>query len=151
MSLAPAHIAGSTHHPDGVLKGLKVVGAFVGDDEWCANKLVDTIRRRLAPLDMIDRIVDGEHIKNTEQLKRGLLTRVASTIPAFWMGVMRPEVTGCAIAALARINRSLDALYNFDGTPADRAALALTTDWIQQKYALHGLCCSHSCIIIMGT
>eukprot|EP00966_Prymnesium_polylepis_P112535 2603564-Prymnesium_polylepis.1 len=29
MCLAPAHLAGSAHHPDGRLRGLKIMGAYV--------------------------------------------------------------------------------------------------------------------------
>ena len=58
MSLAPAHLAGSAHHPDGRLRRLKIVGAYVGDDGWCSAMLLKALTRKLKPLDMVAQIVD---------------------------------------------------------------------------------------------
>ena len=55
--------------------------------------LLKALTRKLRPLDMVMQIVDGERIKNAEQLQRYLLTRAAATIPSYWFQLMRPEVT----------------------------------------------------------
>eukprot|EP00966_Prymnesium_polylepis_P117500 2716088-Prymnesium_polylepis.1 len=69
MSLAPAHLAGSAHHPGGRLRGLKIVSAYVGDDDWCSAMVLKAIQRKLKPLDMVEQIADREHVKNSEQLQ----------------------------------------------------------------------------------
>ena len=38
------------------------------------------ITRKLKPLDMVEQIVDGEHVKNAEQLQRYLLVRAAAPL-----------------------------------------------------------------------
>ena len=125
MRLAPAHLAGSAHHPGGRLRGLKIVGAYVGDDDWCSAMLVKALTRKLKPLDMVEQIVDGEHVKNAEQLQRYLLVRAAATIPSYWFQLMRPEVTeAAAIYCKARFTQVVESMYNFEGSPADRASLA---------------------------
>jgi hypothetical protein len=99
MRLAPASIPGSALHPDGVLPGLKVVGAWVGDDAWCGEQARKAVLRRLRPLDMVDCLRDTATIPNAEQLARTLITRIAIAIPAYWLALMRPSVTADAAAA----------------------------------------------------
>ena len=69
--------------------------------------------------------MDGEHVKNAEQLQRYLLTRAAATIPSYWFQLMRPEITEeAAVFCKARFTQVVESMYNFEGSPADRASLA---------------------------
>ena len=75
---------------------------------------------------MVACLRDTATIPNAEQLACTLITRIAIAIPAYWLARMRPSVTAAAVAATARIARSLDRLYSFQHTAAhdaDRAAL----------------------------
>eukprot|EP00966_Prymnesium_polylepis_P140880 3253230-Prymnesium_polylepis.1 len=119
-----SHLAGSAHHPGGRLRGLtKIVGAYVGDDDWCSAMVLKAIRRKLKPLDMVEQITDGEHVKNAEQ--RYLITRAGGSIPLYWLQLMRPAVTEeAAIFAKLRFTQVVERMYNFEESPADHASLA---------------------------
>ena len=96
----------------------------MGDDAWCGEQARKAVLHRLRPLDMVDCLRDTATIPNAEQLARTLITRIAIAIPAYWLALMRPSVTAAAVAATARIARSLDRLYSFQYTAAHDAGRA---------------------------
>ena len=102
----------------------------MGDGAWCGEQARKLVLRPLRPLGMVDCLRDTATIPNAEQLARTLITR-ASPLPSppiYWLALMRTSVTAAAaVAATARIARSLDRLYGFQYTAAhnaDRADLA---------------------------
>jgi len=155
MRLAPATIKGSRCHSDGVLAGLKIVGAFLSaDDAWAGQQLVKALRLKLKPLDTVDAMRDTERVRHTGVLRRNLITRVANSIPVYWMRIMRPEVTElAAVAAVARIDASTRSLYHVDESPGERVDMAMaqahaaTTcaglglyDFVAVRHAMYAAC-----------
>ena len=108
------------------MQGFKVAGAYVGDDEWCSAKLLALLAKRLANLDLVDRIRDSEKVRNATQLKCSLLRLVASSIPNHWMRIMLPHVTRAAAEMVdARIADSFLALAVATDSPEVRIDLAV--------------------------
>ena len=50
LSFLPAAVRGSPHHADGRLLVIKVLGTFLGDAAEASRRLVERVRRALAPL-----------------------------------------------------------------------------------------------------
>ena len=50
LSFLPAAVRGSPHHADGRLLVIKVLGSFLGDAAEASRRLVERVRRALAPL-----------------------------------------------------------------------------------------------------
>ena len=126
MSLAPADIAGSAHHPLGPLPGIKLVGCYLGRGDWPSMQAAQACRNRLRPLDMVDLVQDGPSIKNSETLKRQLIERIANSIPTHWLSLMPPcDTERAAIESMARITRSHELLYRYTDSPPERADLAM--------------------------
>ena len=46
--------------------------------------------------DIVEQMRDGEVVRNVENLQRGLLVRVAASIPSYWFGIMSPSTTAAA-------------------------------------------------------
>ena len=82
----------------------KAVGGWVGDPQWCSDRLVASLRRKLGPLDVVERMRDGEFVRNVETLQRGLLTRVAAAIPSYWFGIMSPSTTASDSSTMTTSN-----------------------------------------------
>ena len=106
--------------------GLKVVGAYVSrDQEWCSAQITKAITRRLRPLAVVEQICGGATVRNAETLQRGLLTRIASSIPDYWMSVQSPAATeSAAVAARAALACTFNIIDRLSDSPPDRAALA---------------------------
>ena len=68
------------NHPDGTVRGFKAAGCFFGDDDWCSAKLVSLLKKRLANLNLVDRLTDSDKVTNTVQLRYTLLRIVASDL-----------------------------------------------------------------------
>eukprot|EP00966_Prymnesium_polylepis_P180237 4173478-Prymnesium_polylepis.1 len=122
MSLAPAHLARA--------RLTTRVGACAGSRSLVRMLavmrlvLLKAIQRKLKPLDLVEHIADGEHVKNAEQLQRYLVARCGGSIPLYWLQLMRPTVTEeAAIFAKSRFTQVMERMYNFEGSPADRASL----------------------------
>ena len=47
----------------GLLPGIKVLGAFIGEDEWCSERLCKRVRTALEPLKGIVQLEDGRHLR----------------------------------------------------------------------------------------
>ena len=71
LSCAPGWLRGSPAHrdkegkPTGRVDCFKAVGTFFGDPEACKKELTAHLRKKLAPLDVIDTIVDTDCVTNT--------------------------------------------------------------------------------------
>ena len=57
----------------GVLDGIKVLGAFVGDDEWCSEQLCKRVRVALEPLKGIVQLEDSATLDTAQQAQQCLL------------------------------------------------------------------------------
>ena len=46
-------VKGTPDSADGVLRGIRVLGAYLGDKAWCRDKLVKRVRKALEPLNLV--------------------------------------------------------------------------------------------------
>ena len=60
-------VKGTPDSADGVLCGIRVLGAYRGDKAWCRDKLVKRVRKALEPLSGIMALRDTKTI-HTAQL-----------------------------------------------------------------------------------
>ena len=75
MRLAPAHVPGSTNHPEGIVECMECVGAFVGEPKACAAALRKKLEGKLESLDTVDQLKDTEHYKHSRIHKYQMVTK----------------------------------------------------------------------------
>ena len=75
MLKSPSEPRTQTNKPTGRVDCFKAVGTFFGDPEACKKELTLHLRKKLAPLDVIDTIVDTDCVTNTSQLRLNLIQR----------------------------------------------------------------------------
>ena len=98
LSCAPGWLRGSPAHrdkegkPTGRVDCFKAVGTFFGDPEACKKELTAHLRKKLAPLDVIDTIVDTDCVTNTSQLRLNLVQRIACAKTKYIAGITPPNV-----------------------------------------------------------
>ena len=99
LSALPAAcgLKGSLDHEGGRLRGIKVLGAFVGETEWCAAQLCVRVERALEQLPAICRLRDaGPRLNTAAQIRALLLRHCANTTLVYFMRCMPPEATEAA-------------------------------------------------------
>ena len=136
---APASLPGSPHHPDGLVRGFKGLGAYLGDPEWCRSELARKLLKRLSHLDGIDAIRDFDDFDTARQTQHLLVDASVTSVPVYSLRVQAPHVTlgllddatarevGAPTAADAvdvRVGRTLDVLTCAHDTPPDLRAIA---------------------------
>ena len=57
----------------GELPGIKVLGAYLGEDEWCSAQLCKRVRQALKPLDGIVQLEDAPKLEIAQQAQQCLL------------------------------------------------------------------------------
>lgn len=127
MSLAPSYLPGSARHKDGRVGGLKVVGSYKGDKDFCVSKTSAALMGKLATLDNLDKLEDTEYVRNANHIKYTVLTRSYGSIPGYYMDTTRPSYTRVAAdRADARLLDSFDKLVLPAATPLPRRLAART-------------------------
>ena len=77
----------------GVLDGIKVLGAFVGDDEWCSEQLCKRVRVALEPLKGIVQLEDSAELDTKQQAQQCLLRFCSNATLDYFLRTMPPSVT----------------------------------------------------------
>ena len=97
----------------GTLRGIRVLGAFLGDDEWRKTELVARVERALKPLEGILKLRDTKEIHTAQQVMQVLLRFCSNTTLTFFLRAMPPSVT---LPAAERHDELIDAaLYKLVG------------------------------------
>ena len=124
LSCAPGWLRGSPAHrdkegkPTGRVDCFKAVGTFFGDPEACKKELTAHLRKKLAPLDVIDTIVDTDCVTNTSQLRLNLVQRIACAKTKYIAGITPPNVACEALDfAHNRIRKSFEGIARADASP----------------------------------
>ena len=108
----------------------KAVGTFFGDPEACKKELTAHLRKKLAPLDVIDTIVDTDCVTNTSQLRLNLVQRIACAKTKYIAGITPPNVSCDALEfAHNRIRKSFESIARADASPQALRDLA----WLQAQ------------------
>ena len=108
----------------------KAVGTFFGDPEACKKELTAHLRKKLAPLDVIDTIVDTDCVTNTSQLRLNLVQRIACAKTKYIAGITPPNVACEALEfAHNRIRKSFEGIARADASPQALRDLA----WLQAQ------------------
>ena len=108
----------------------KAVGTFFGDPEACKKELTAHLRKKLAPLDVIDTIVDTDCVTNTSQLRLNLVQRIACAKTKYIAGITPPNVACDALEfAHNRIRKSFESIARADASPQALRDLA----WLQAQ------------------
>ena len=108
----------------------KAVGTFFGDPEACKKELTAHLRKKLAPLDVIDTIVDTDCVTNTSQLRLNLVQRIACAKTKCIAGITPPNVACEALEfAHNRIRKSFEGIARADASPQALRDLA----WLQAQ------------------
>ena len=136
LSCAPGWLRGSPAHrdkegkPTGRVDCFKAVGTFFGDPEACKKELTAHLRKELAPLDVIDTIVDTDCVTNTSQLRLNLVQRIACAKTKYIAGITPPNVACEALEfAHNRIRKSFEGIARADASPQALRDLA----WLQAQ------------------
>ena len=136
LSCAPGWLRGSPAHrdkegkPTGRVDCFKAVGTFFGDPEACKKELTAHLRKKLAPLDVIDTIVDTDCVTNTSQLRLNLVQRIACAKTKYIAGITPPNVACEALEfAHNRIRKSFESIARADASPQALRDLA----WLQAQ------------------
>ena len=77
----------------GTLRGIRVLGAYLGDDEWRKTELVARVERALKPLEGILKLRDTKEIHTAQQVMQVLLRFCSNTTLTFFLRAMPPSVT----------------------------------------------------------
>ena len=97
----------------GTLRGIRVLGAYLGDDEWRKTELVARVERALKPLEGILKLRDTKEIHTAQQVMQVLLRFCSNTTLTFFLRAMPPSVT---LPAAERHDELIDAaLYKLVG------------------------------------
>ena len=98
LDCVPAALPGSPHHRDeegnltGRLQCFKMVGSYHGDDGACTMMTDVRLRKKLAPLDRMDRARETEYITNVGQLKHNVLRHAVAPVTHFTAQTIEPSV-----------------------------------------------------------
>ena len=84
-------VKGTPDSADGVLRGIRVLGAYLGDKAWCRDKLVKRVRKALEPLSGIMALRDTKTIHTAQQLAQVLLRFCSNTTLTFFLRTMPPR------------------------------------------------------------
>ena len=106
-------VKGTPDSADGVLRGIRVLGAYLGDKAWCRDKLVKRVRKALEPLSGIMALHDTRTIHTAQQLAQVLLRFCSNTTLTFFLRTMPPSVTQDAAREHDRLME--EALYALVG------------------------------------
>ena len=77
----------------GVLKTVKVLGAFLGNADECSRLLVARVERALETLPSIGQIEDTPRVKTAQQVQQSLLRFCCNTTLTYFLRAMPPSVT----------------------------------------------------------
>ena len=77
----------------GVLPGIRVLGAFLGEDEWCSLQLCKRVRIALAPLEGICQLEDAPNLETAQQAQQCLLRFCSNATVGYFLRTMPPSVT----------------------------------------------------------
>ena len=106
-------------------RGMKVVGAFKGDADWCGAQLGTRLQRKLGPLDRLDVLTDRVDCEHTATPRRPVCKGVAAQIPAYWGKAMSPQIARPELnQASARLRRSWELLSGAEVSPPERRDMA---------------------------
>ena len=106
-------------------RGMKVVGAFKGDADWCGAQLGTRLQRKLGPLDRLDILTDRVDCEHTATHRRLVCKGVAAQIPAYWGKAMSPQIARPELnQASARLRRSWELLSGAEVSPPERRDMA---------------------------
>ena len=109
---------GAASHEHGRLPCFKAVGTYFGDAEACALALDRRLAAKLAPLDLLDTVVDTETISNTSQLKYKLLVNVIVPRLNYVCSVTPPNVSAQPLLnACARVRKSFELIAGANASP----------------------------------
>ena len=126
LSFVDPGTRGSPFHRDGVIRGFKCLGAFIGDDDWAQRKLEASLSSHLAPLSLLRQVRDSGHVTAALQGQLLILRWCITATPNYWLRAMPPAVTIPALAAAYRptIDSALSEILDFrPDTPRGRRAL----------------------------
>lgn len=74
LTAVPASFKGSPKHPGGALRGLRIVGHFVGEPEWIKAMMQTMVTRKLRGLQVLEHLKDDESRSSSAMIK-AILTR----------------------------------------------------------------------------
>ena len=77
----------------GLLPGIKVLGAFIGEDEWCSEQLCKRVRTALEPLKGIVQLEDAPKLETAQQAQQSLLRFCSNMTLNYFLRTMPPSVT----------------------------------------------------------
>ena len=103
----------------GTLRGIRVLGAFLGDDEWRKTELVARVERALKPLEGILKLRDTKEIHTAQQVMQVLLRFCSNTTLTFFLRAMPPSVT---LPAAERHDELIDAALLYTSSSAGRGS-----------------------------
>ena len=63
----------------GLLPGIKVLGAFIGEDEWCSEQLCKRVRTALEPLKGIVQLEDAPRLDTARSRRNRVCCASAAT------------------------------------------------------------------------
>ena len=73
--------------------GIKVLGAFIGEDEWCSEQLCKRVRTALEPLKGIVQLEDAPKLETAQQAQQSLLRFCSNMTIVYFLRTMPPSVT----------------------------------------------------------
>ena len=127
LDAMPATLRGSPHAPPneskgyagGLLECIKVLGAYVGDDEACSRQLVARVTAHMADLPRVAELQDTPHCRTSLQVQLCMNRFCANTRLVYFLRTMPPSVTRDA----ARLHDALVArlFHSIVGTAAATA------------------------------
>ena len=77
----------------GLLPGIKVLGAFLGEDEWCSEQLCKRVQTALEPLKGIVQLQDAPNLDTAQQAQQSLLRFCSNQTLVYFLRTMPPSVT----------------------------------------------------------
>ena len=127
LDALPAALKGATRHAGGRLRGLKVLGAYVGDAEWCSRELVVRVERELADLRKVTALRDaGPRLNTAQQVKQMMLRYCVNTKLTYFLRAMPPAVTAAAARRQDElVSEALCGVFGTTGATAMEVELAL--------------------------
>ena len=124
LGCVPAALPGSPHHRDeegnltGRLQCFKMVGSYHGDDYACSNMTDVRLRKKLEPLNRMDRARETEYITNVGQLKHNILRYAVAPVTHFTAQTTEPSVAHVPLHnACMRIRESWEAATGAAASP----------------------------------
>ena len=77
----------------GVLDGIKILGAYLGDEEWCSQQLVKRVKQTLTELEAITQLQDTRTRDNAQQAQQSLVRYCTNSTLVYFLRTMPPSVT----------------------------------------------------------